>query len=104
MFPVQISDNQIRIGENWTIICPLQIGHNYHIYFYGSYVDTSSTAKTDYNVYVYDPEGNLESSHTQSAGARAFSDDDWNTSSAIDMQISNQTICEGAFQGKTSEV
>jgi hypothetical protein len=68
MFPVLINDSQIPIGENWTIICPLQANHNYHIYFYGAYINTSSTAKTDYDVYVYDPQGNLESTHTQSAG------------------------------------
>ncbi|MGA2386326.1 MAG: hypothetical protein ABSG33_07320 [Candidatus Bathyarchaeia archaeon] len=68
MFPVLINNNQIPIGQNWTIICPLQKGHNYHIYFYGSYINTSSVAKCDYNVYVYDPDGALESTHTQSAG------------------------------------
>jgi hypothetical protein len=69
MFPVMINDSEIPIGENWTIICPLQAGLNYHIYFYGSYINTSNTgALTDYNVYVYDPLGNLESTHTQSAG------------------------------------
>jgi hypothetical protein len=66
---VQINDSQIPIGENWTIICPLQAGLNYHIYFYGAYINTSNTgALTDYNIYVYDPQGNLESEHTQSAG------------------------------------
>ena len=65
----KLTDSQIPIGENWTIICPLQAGLNYHIYFYGAYINTSDTgALTDYNVYVYDPQGNLESSHTQSAG------------------------------------
>jgi len=68
MFPVLINNNQIPIGGNWTIICPLTAGLNYHIYFYGSYINTSSVAKTDYDVYVYDPQGNLESTHTQSAG------------------------------------
>ena len=69
MFPVQINDSQIPIGENWTIICPLQAGLNYHIYFYGAYINMSNTgALTDYDVYVYDPLGNLESIHTQSAG------------------------------------
>ena len=68
MFPVLIKSSQIAIGENWTIICPLLEGHNYHIYFYGAYINTSTSAMTDYNVYVYDPQGNLESSHTQSAG------------------------------------
>jgi hypothetical protein len=68
VFPVLISNNQIPIGENWTIVCPLQANHNYHIYFYGSYVNTSAQAKTDYDVYVYGPQGNLQSSHLESAG------------------------------------
>ncbi|HMK94318.1 MAG TPA: hypothetical protein VK536_02840 [Candidatus Limnocylindrales bacterium] len=68
MFPVLITNSQILIGGNWTIICPLQANHNYHIYFFGSYVNTSVEAKTDYDVYVYGPQGNLESSHLESAG------------------------------------
>ncbi len=68
MFPVLINSSQIAIGGNWTIICPLTVGHNYHIYFYGLYINTSSVAKTDYDVYVYDPSGNLESTHTEAAG------------------------------------
>jgi hypothetical protein len=68
LFPVLIKNNQIPIGENWTIICPLQQGHSYHIYCYGQWIDTSSQAKTDYNIYVYDPNGTLESSHLESAG------------------------------------
>ncbi|MGA2682527.1 MAG: hypothetical protein ABSF44_12095 [Candidatus Bathyarchaeia archaeon] len=68
VFPVLIKSEQIPIGESWTIICPLQEGHNYHIYFYGAYINTSTAAITDYDVYVYTPDGNLESTHTQSAG------------------------------------
>jgi len=68
IFPVLINNSQIPIGQNWTIICPLQEDHNYHIYCYGAWINTSSAAKTDYNIYVYDPQGNLESSHTESAG------------------------------------
>jgi hypothetical protein len=68
MFPVLFNSGQIPIGENWTIICPLQAGHNYHIYFYGAWIDTSPQATTDYNIFVYDPQGNLESSHIESAG------------------------------------
>ena len=68
MFPVLFNSSQIPIGENWTIICPLQAGHNYHIYFYGAWIDTSPQATTDYNIFVYDPSGNLESSHIESAG------------------------------------
>ena len=68
MFPVLFNSSQIPIGENWTIICPLQAGHNYHIYFYGAWIDTSPQATTDYNIFVYDPSGNLESAHIESAG------------------------------------
>jgi hypothetical protein len=68
IFPVQINSSQIAIGGNWTIICPLQEGHNYHIYCYGAWINTSSQAKTDYDFYVYDPQGNLVSIHTESAG------------------------------------
>jgi hypothetical protein len=42
--------------------------HSYHVYCYGSWVNTSSAAKTDYDIYVYDPEGQLESEHTEAAG------------------------------------
>ncbi|MCW4024044.1 MAG: hypothetical protein NWF01_03300 [Candidatus Bathyarchaeota archaeon] len=68
IFPIQINNTQIQVGENWTIICPLQAAHNYHVYCYGSWVNTSSTAKTDYDIYVYGPQGNLESGHTEAAG------------------------------------
>jgi hypothetical protein len=68
LFPVQINNNQIQIGKNWTVICPLQAGHNYHVYCYGTWVNISSAAKTDYDIYVYNPQGTLESSHTEAAG------------------------------------
>jgi hypothetical protein len=68
VFPVLINESQIQIGANWTITCPLQANHNYHIYCYGKWVSTSSTAKTDYNIDVYNPSGSLESSHTEAAG------------------------------------
>ncbi len=68
VFPIPISNNQIPIGENWTIICNLQAGHNYHVYCYGTWVNISSTAKTEYYIYVYKHKGNLESSHTEAAG------------------------------------
>jgi hypothetical protein len=68
VFPVQINNTQIQIGKNWTIICPLQQGHSYHVYCYGTWVNMSSAAKTDYDIYVYNPQGNLESSHTEAAG------------------------------------
>lgn len=68
MFPVQISNLQIPIGKNWTVISPLQANHNYHIYCYGAWISTSSAGTTDYDFYVYDPQGNLVSTHTESAG------------------------------------
>ena len=68
IFPVLINNSQIQIGADWTIICPLQVGHNYHVYCYGAWVNISSMAKTDYDIYVYDPQGKLESSHTEAAG------------------------------------
>jgi hypothetical protein len=68
IFPIIINNSQIQIGADWTIICPLQAGHNYHVYCYGSWVNISSMAKTDYDIYVYNPQGNLESSHTEAAG------------------------------------
>jgi hypothetical protein len=68
IFPVLIDENVIPIGQNLTIICPLQEGHNYHIYCSGAWVNTSSAAKTDYDIYVFNPQGTLESSHTEAAG------------------------------------
>ncbi len=68
IFPVLIENSQIQIGGNWTITCPLEADHNYHVYCYGAWVNTSSAAKTDYDIYVYDPAGTVESSHTEAAG------------------------------------
>jgi len=68
IFPILIEEGAIPIGESLTIICPLQEGHNYHVYIYGNWVNTSSAAKTDYDIYVYNPQGVLESSHTEAAG------------------------------------
>jgi hypothetical protein len=68
IFPVMINNSQIQIGQNWTIICPLEAEHNYHAYFYGAWVNMTSAAKTDYNILVYNPDGELDSTHTESAG------------------------------------
>ncbi len=68
MFPVMIGDSQILVGQNWTISCPLQAGHSYHVYLYGAWVNNGSQPKTDYNVYVYDPNNTLVGKHTESAG------------------------------------
>jgi hypothetical protein len=75
IFPVTINNSQIPIGGNWTITCPLQAGHNYHIYCYGAWINTSTSAKTNYDIYVYapdqdpnNPSSTPESSHTEAAG------------------------------------
>ena len=67
--PVRIEESQIPIGENWTYVYSLSENRSYHVYCYGSWSDYSSgTAKTDYDIYVYDPQGQLVSSHTEAAG------------------------------------
>ncbi len=66
--PVYINDSQIKIGSNWTIICPLKANHTYHIYFYGEWVDYGPNPETDYDIYVYNPLGELEGYHTEAAG------------------------------------
>jgi hypothetical protein len=68
MFPVFFNDSQIAIGSNWSIVEPLVAGQNYHVYCYGAWVNNGSTPKTDYDIYVYDPKGKLESEHTEAAG------------------------------------
>jgi hypothetical protein len=68
IFPIMINSGQIQIGQNWTITCPLQADHNYHIYCYGTWTNTQTEAKTDYDIYVYDPSSQLVSTHTQAAG------------------------------------
>lgn len=67
-FPVYIANGSVPIGQNCTIMCPLEAGHVYHVYCYGAWVNTGSTPKTDYDIYVYDPNGVLESEHTEAAG------------------------------------
>lgn len=68
MFPVYLNESQVPIGQNWTIVCPLQAGHSYHVYCYGAWVHTGPAPKTDYDIYVYNPEGKLEGMHTEAAG------------------------------------
>jgi hypothetical protein len=70
-FPVYLNESQVPIGGNWTISCPLKANHNYRIFCYGkwaSVTQTQSTAKTDYDLYVYNPSGDLEASRTEAAG------------------------------------
>jgi hypothetical protein len=68
MFPVYLNNSQIPIGSNWTVVYPLTANHTYHTYCYGEWIDYGSNPSTDYDIYVYNPLGELESSHTESAG------------------------------------
>jgi hypothetical protein len=68
VFPVLFNTSQLQIGQNWSIICPLKMNHRYHIYCYGEWVNNGSEPKTDYDIYVYDPLGEMEGYHTESAG------------------------------------
>jgi hypothetical protein len=64
VFPAKINASQIPIGRNWTYVYNLRQGSMYHVYFYGDWIGTL----TDYDIYVYDPNGNLETLHTEAAG------------------------------------
>jgi hypothetical protein len=67
--PIKVNDSQIVIGANYTFVCNLRAGSKYHVYFYGEWIDpTPLVDKTDYDIYVYNPFGQLESMHTESAG------------------------------------
>jgi hypothetical protein len=67
--PVYLSANKILPGQSYKFICNLRAGAKYHVYFYGDWIETSPQAnKTDYDIYVYNPLGQLESMHTESAG------------------------------------
>jgi hypothetical protein len=68
MFPVLFNTSQLQIGQNWSIICPLRMNHSYHVYCYGEWVNNGSEPKTDYDIYVYNPLGEMEGYHTESAG------------------------------------
>lgn len=68
MFPVYFNDTQIPVDSNWTVVCPLTANHTYHIYCYGEWIDYGPNPSTDYDIYVYNPLGELEGYHTESAG------------------------------------
>jgi hypothetical protein len=68
MFPVLFNDSQILVGQNWSVVCPLRANHSYHVYCYGKWVNNGSEPRTDYDIYVYNPLGEMESYHTESAG------------------------------------
>ena len=63
-FPINVSKDQIDIGKNWTYIFTLDNNSQYHVYFYGEWLGT----ETDYDIFVYDPQGYLETYHTESHG------------------------------------
>ncbi len=66
--PMKINASQIEIGANWTYVYTLLANHSYHIYCYGDWINIGSTPKTDYDIYVYNPLGELEGYHTEAAG------------------------------------
>ena len=68
MFPVHFNQSQIPVDSNWTVVYPLTARHTYHIYCYGEWIDHGSNPSTDYDIYVYNPLGELESYHTESTG------------------------------------
>ena len=68
VYPIRINASQIPIGGNYSLVYDLQANTTYHAYFYGNWINNGSNPTTDYDVYVYDPMGNLESIHTPSAG------------------------------------
>jgi hypothetical protein len=68
MFPVFFNTSQVQIGQNWSIVCPLSMNHSYHVYCYGEWVTNESEPITDYDIYVYNPLGEMEGYHTESAG------------------------------------
>ncbi len=68
VFPVLLNESQVLAGQNWSIVCPLRANHSYHVYCYGDWVNNGSEPETDYDVYVYDPLGQLEGYHTEAAG------------------------------------
>jgi hypothetical protein len=66
--PIRINASQIQIGSNWTYIYPLEANQSYHIYCYGDWIDDGPLALTDYDVFVYNPMGQLVGYHTEAAG------------------------------------
>jgi len=68
MLPVYFNESKIPVGANWTVVCPLIANHSYHVYFYGEWIDYGAYPSTDYDIYVYNPLGELEGYHTEVAG------------------------------------
>jgi len=69
VLPMKINASQIPIGANWTYVYALNANSTYHVYCYGEWIDYDLyTAKTDYDIFVYDPNGTQLSYHTEAAG------------------------------------
>jgi len=69
VLPVYINTSDIEIGKDKTFVYPLEEGKMYRVYCYGEWIDfATETNKTDYDIFVYDPSGDLESYHTEAAG------------------------------------
>jgi hypothetical protein len=64
---MMIGPSQIPIGRTWTYSYQLVANHTYHIYLVGDWA-SSATHNTDYDIYVYDPNYQFFSSHTEAAG------------------------------------
>jgi hypothetical protein len=65
--PVKIGFEEIPLGSDWTYECMLISDYKYHIYCIGNWTDLENP-DTDYDIYVYDEDANLLSTHTESAG------------------------------------
>jgi len=100
VYPARINASQIPIGKSWTFIYPLKEGSRYHIYFLGDWIGT----KTDYDVYIFDPLGNLDSIHTESAGLPEHLgdtvDDPFSQRNFLEIIISSYLTIRGRVMGK----
>jgi len=65
--PVSIRFGEVPPGSDWTYESYLVKDSKYHIYCIGEWCNLTDP-DTDYDVLVYDGNGNLVSTHTQSAG------------------------------------
>jgi hypothetical protein len=66
--PMRINSSRIQVGANWTYVYALVANRTYHVYCYGEWIDEGAAPKTDYDMYVYNPQGKLEGYHTEAAG------------------------------------
>jgi hypothetical protein len=66
--PVRVNASQIQVGTNWTYVYTLAENHSYHVYCYGDWIHPGPAPTTDYDIYVYNPFGELEGYHTEAAG------------------------------------